>query len=187
MIDVHVGILLAALTNEVEENAQGGTFGDAVMRPDRGEHPVGAEHPEQVFQPPPAAVGRPQRVAFEVEEHISGAGRRKSGQRLRPDDLVGRHTACGARLQAGLGTEGFRRGGRQPRDRTLVLGQLGDGGDAGVDEPAALGVSQTGDQQDVVGRLDLGLAVRAAQARAHAIIAPPDRPAGGVVAIQQVL
>ena len=93
VVDVHVGVLRSAFPDQVEKAAQGCAFSDAVMGPDRGERPVGAEHPEEVFQPPLPAVGSPERVSLEVEEDVTGAERRKPGQRLGPDDLVGRHTA----------------------------------------------------------------------------------------------
>ena len=83
--------------------------------------------------------------------------------------------------------KGFHCCGGQVVDRTVVLGQLGDGGDAGVDQPGALSVPQTRDEQDVVGGVDLRVALRAAQAGPRRRVTPPDRPPVAVVAVEEFL
>ena len=65
-------------------------FAGAIVRPQRPEVVGRVEHPEQVLEPPLATVGRPQRVALEVEEQIALVGFGQHHQRLRVGDLVGR-------------------------------------------------------------------------------------------------
>ena len=83
VVDVHVGVTLAALFDQRQEIDQRLAFRCPVVRPQRPELARGLQHAEQILQAPLSAVGSPQRVAFEVEEQVTGIGLRQQGQRLR--------------------------------------------------------------------------------------------------------
>ena len=190
VVDVHVGKPLAPLGHQREEVDQRFPLVGAVMRPQRmeGARFAAFENTEQIFQAPVDAVGRPQRVALEVEEQVALVGLGQQGQRLRVGHLELRCAGVAfANLQCGLRDQGVQRAGGHVGDRAGVLGQLGHRGDARVDQLGALGDPHARDEQQVVGRTHLLLADRAAEAGPHAVVFPAHRATAGVVIVEQAL
>ncbi|CAG6996306.1 hypothetical protein PICSAR164_02549 [Mycobacterium avium subsp. paratuberculosis] len=190
MVDVHVGAAPAPVGHQRQKVGERLAFLGPVVRPQRPEpaRRPGFEDPEQVFQTPFAAVGGPQRVAFEVEEQITGVGLGQQRQRLRIDDLDLRHPGFTfADLQFGLGGQFRDHPGGQLRHRPAVRGQFGNGADAGVKKLVPLADSHAGDQQHIVGGAQLLDAHRAAEARGHVLVVPAHRGAAGAVFVEQPL
>ncbi len=126
VVDVHVRVSLAPLAHHLEEVAKGLAFVGPVVRPQRREVVGGVEHAEEVFQPPLAAVGRPQRVALEVEEQIALVRLGQHHQRLRVGDLV-RRLAVDARRDLQARLRGQRCDGARGQfgDAAVVVRELG--------------------------------------------------------------
>jgi hypothetical protein len=77
VVDVHVRIGAQALVEEVDELLDRALLALAVVRPEASEgRPavLAPEDAEEVLEP---AVGRPERVALDVEEHVAGRGLRQ--------------------------------------------------------------------------------------------------------------
>ena len=174
------------LAHHRQEVAKGLAFVGPVVRPQRREVVGGVEHAEEVFQPPLAAVGRPQRVALEVEEQIALVRLGQHHQRLRVGDLVGRLAVDARRdLQARLRGQRCDGARGQFGHAALVVRELTDGGDARVDKAGPLTDPHAGHQQQVVVRADLEGALGTPEARPDLVVLPRHRLAGGQVPVEQ--
>ena len=165
MVDVQVGPLAPPVGEPADEVDEGLALGRAVVGPERAEHGrtgVDLDDAEEVLQAPGAraALG-PQRVSLEVEEHVTGAGRRHPAQRLEVGDL-GAHASGGVvlllELEAGLLAQAVERGGPHVGHRLGAHGEVVDRGDPRLEQLAAGGAAHARDEEEVAGRLDLGLA-----------------------------
>ena len=103
-----------------------------VVRPERaGTRRSASSTPEQVLQPPLAAVGRPQRVALEVEEQVAlvGLGQHLSGCASTTSN-GGLPSIARRDLQPGLRGQRVDRARGQLGHRAVVRGQVRARGDA---------------------------------------------------------
>jgi hypothetical protein len=78
MIDVHIGVLLAALHDEVDERFERRALFAEIAGPERAILALFAEvHAEEVLE---AALGRVERIALHVEVDVALIGRRELGE-----------------------------------------------------------------------------------------------------------
>ncbi len=184
VVDVQVGPAAAPGGEVLDEVDEGAPLLRPVVGPE-GPEPwragVDLDHPEEVLQAPgrrPALL--PQRVALEVEEDVALAGAGHPAQGVGVDDLVP-DAALGVgvlgELEAGLRAEALEHRRADVGDRALVGREVLDGGDPGVEEPAAGGPAHPGDEEEVAVGLDLHLAHGAPPAGQPARVAPPGRAA----------
>ena len=161
VVDVHVWIGAQALVEEVDELLERALLALAVVRPEGSEgRPavLAPEDAEEVLEP---AVGRPERVALDVEEDVARRGLRQQleaalRRRLEQVIRVPPGHAC-AVLERGLVAQRLEGARRHARDLAVRWrgGELGERADARLLEPRNLVAAQARDERQVVVPLPL--------------------------------